>query len=167
MKQIIAPDRMKYIRGAKDKNTCVFCEALKKIDSQENLIVFRGENVFVILNLYPYTSGHLLILPFEHTAEFHNLSIECRNEMMETMNFAVKVLKNVYNPVGFNLGANLGSAAGAGIVDHLHFHVVPRWEGDANFISVIGKTKVLPQTLAESYKEISLNWQSLISKDSK
>jgi ATP adenylyltransferase len=164
MKQLITPKRMSYIRNPKDKSLCVFCEALKVGDSEENLIVHRGEYTFVILNLYPYTNGHLLILPIEHQADFNKVSDNVRIEIMKMMDIGVKVLKEVYNPDGHNLGANLGKEAGAGIAEHLHFHVVPRWQGDANFVSVIGETRVLPQTLEDSYKEISKAWKTIISQ---
>ncbi len=137
---------------------CVFCEALNREDGPENLIVFRGANSFVILNRFPYTSGHLMVLPFQHVDRLNKLSPEIRAEMMELANRATDVLQQVYSPEGFNLGANLGAAAGAGIEQHVHFHVVPRWDGDTNFMSTVGETRVLPEALEESWKQIQQAW---------
>lgn len=139
---------------------CVFCEALEMQDSAENLIVFRGEHSFVILNRFPYTSGHLMVLPYEHVDSLDALNAETRFEMIELVNKASTVLGDLYTPEGFNLGANLGSAAGAGIEQHVHLHVVPRWIGDTNFMSTVGETRVLPEALEESWRAIRKEWNN-------
>lgn len=137
---------------------CVFCEALGQTDSAENLIVARGEKAFVILNRFPYTSGHLMVLPFEHSDRLEKLDAMTRAEMMELVNQATQVLGEIYGPEGFNLGANLGSAAGAGIEEHVHLHVVPRWVGDTNFMSTVGETRVLPEAVEASWEAIYKAW---------
>lgn len=150
---------MSYIKSGKDtSNGCVFCHALEKEDGPDNLIVYRGEQSFVILNRYPYTSGHLMVLPFAHVARLDEVDAATRGEILELVNRATQVLEKVYKPEGFNLGANLGSAAGAGIEEHLHMHIVPRWVGDTNFMSTVGETRVIPEDLAESWVQISSAW---------
>jgi ATP adenylyltransferase len=139
-------------------DNCVFCDALKNEDGPENLILFRGENSFVILNRFPYASGHLMVLPFKHEDRLNKLSSEIRAEIMELVNRATDVLQEVYSPEGFNLGANLGAASGAGIEQHVHFHIIPRWNGDTNFMSTVGETRVLPEALEDSWKQIQHIW---------
>ena len=159
MERIWSPWRMSYIKASNAKGSgCVFCHALEQEDGPENLIVHRGEQAFVILNRYPYTSGHLMVLPNKHVSRLDEVDAKTRGEMTELVNQATKVLEKVYAPEGFNLGANLGSAAGAGIEEHLHLHVVPRWVGDTNFMSTVGETRVLPEELTESWKQISAAW---------
>lgn len=153
----IYSDRKEYF--SRDKNgPCVFCVAQKKPDNLQNLIVYRGEYNFVILNLYPYTSGHIMVVPYEHTNNFEKLSSDQLSEMMMLIQKSIRVLIQLYCPQGFNVGLNLGDAGGAGIKDHLHAHIIPRWVGDANFITVIGKTRVLPESLEESYAKILETW---------
>ncbi len=137
---------------------CVFCNALRQQDGPENLIVTRGKLSFVILNLYPYTSGHLMILPLEHCPTLEDLSPETRSELMEQTACAMTVLRNVYNPQGFNVGINIGEAAGAGIIDHVHIHVIPRWAGDTNFLSTAGETRMIPESLEETYQRVQQAW---------
>lgn len=151
---------MKYFDRDKNSSVCAFCEAVKLTDGPENLIVHRGELAYVILNLYPYTSGHTLVVPYQHCSTLDGLSDMQRNEIMALCNQVVKVLREVYKPQGFNIGLNLGSAAGAGIAEHLHMHVVPRWGGDANFISVLGATRVLPENVHDSYARIKTAWDA-------
>jgi len=135
---------MKYIENHEKEEGCVFCNAQAKADSAENLIAFRGESAFVILNLYPYTSGHLMVVPFEHVATLEELEPATRAEMMELTSQCMTVLQKAYRPQGFNMGANIGVAAGAGVPGHVHIHIVPRWGGDTNFMSTLGETRVLP-----------------------
>ena len=149
---------MKYIEEEKNKQGCVFCEALSQPDGPNNLIVHRGQHAFVILNRYPYTSGHLMVLPFSHSPDLSDLDADAYPEMMEIMNKGTLVLRDIYQPQGFNLGANIGEAAGAGIEGHVHLHIVPRWSGDTNFMSSLGHTRVLPEELEETYKKVSAAW---------
>jgi len=159
MKYIWSPWRMEYIlRSRKEQKGCVFCQALTKVDGPENQIIYRGENVYAILNRYPYTSGHLMIVPFMHTDSLNQLSSATRSELMEFTNHAIDVLNIVYRPEGFNMGINIGKAAGAGIVAHIHIHIVPRWNGDTNFMSTTGSVRVLPETLEDTYYRIVKAW---------
>ena len=152
---------MKYVQGHHKTPGCVFCNELKGIDGPQNLIVFRGIGAFVILNRYPYTSGHLMIVPYLHAGTLDILEPPILSEMMELMTKSTRVLSEVYHPDGFNLGANIGRAAGAGISDHIHLHVVPRWVGDTNFMSVVGETRVLSELLEVTYRNVHLAWQAL------
>ena len=154
----IYSDRNEYFQRDKD-GPCAFCEALEKQDSFDNLIVYRGEYNFVILNLYPYTSGHIMVVPYEHTNRLEDLTSEQLCEMMTLIQKGIRVLIRLYCPQGFNVGVNLGDAGGAGIREHIHWHIIPRWVGDANFITVIVRTRVLPESLEESYQIILETWQ--------
>jgi ATP adenylyltransferase len=149
---------MKYIQEHHDYPECIFCHAAEADDDENNLIFYRGERVFMILNRFPYTSGHVMCVPFAHVNKLHDMSREARVEMMEMSNKAVDVLQKVYNPEGFNLGLNLGEMAGAGLADHLHMHIVPRWGGDTNFITSVGETRVLPESLNETYDRVKQAW---------
>ena len=151
------PWRMEYIRGEK-RNDCVFCTELRLLDGLENLIVYRGSLTFVILNRFPYTCGHLMVVPYVHKASLEELDVFTRSEIMENVVHALEVLKKEYQPQGFNMGFNIGEAAGAGVLDHVHFHVVPRWGGDTNFMSVLGDTRVLPESLGETFNRIKKTW---------
>jgi ATP adenylyltransferase len=149
---------MSYILENKNEEGCVFCQALEREDGRENLIVHRGQFSYVILNRYPYTSGHLMVIPLDHCATLEGLPAATRSEMMELVSRCVEVLKKEYQTQGFNVGANLGSAAGAGIPQHVHFHIVPRWLGDTNYMSAIGSTRVVPEALEVTYQRISKTW---------
>lgn len=149
---------MSYILENKNDESCVFCQVLEETDDYENLIVHRGHLAFVILNRYPYTSGHLMVVPLHHCDSLGGLRAETRNEMMELISHCVQVLTGEYHAQGFNVGANLGGAAGAGIPQHVHFHIVPRWQGDTNYMSAIGGTRVVPEALEETYKRIKNAW---------
>jgi len=149
---------MKYIQEHHDYEDCIFCLALDDEDGEENLIFHRGEHVYCILNRYPYTSGHIMVIPYAHQDCLQDLNAATRAEMMDLVTQAVEVLQAVYTPEGFNVGLNLGEVAGAGLADHLHMHIVPRWGGDTNFMSAIGQTRVLPETLSESYHRIKAAW---------
>ena len=150
---------MAYIEKDKEETACVFCSAQNKPDGAENLIVHRGQRAFVILNRYPYTSGHLMVVPNTHQPSLEDLDPDIRSEMMELATDCVRVLRKVYQPEGFNIGINLGVPAGAGIADHVHLHVVPRWMGDTNFMSSLGKTRVLPEMLEVTYGRVVGAWE--------
>jgi ATP adenylyltransferase len=154
--RIWAPWRLAYVKDAsKDiEEECIFCAKAAEEEDQSNLIVHRGERCFVILNLYPYTNGHLMVAPYEHIGRLQELSIETVTEMMQLAQSAMARLEEVYDPHGYNVGFNQGRVAGAGVEHHIHLHVVPRWGGDTNFMPVIADTKVMPQTLEQSYQAL-------------
>ena len=158
MKHIWSPWRLKYMSGTAKKAGCVFCEALQKEDGPENLIITRSKFTFVILNLYPYANGHLMVLPLEHCATLEELSPETRFDIMEQTSLAITVLNAVYQPEGFNIGINIGEAAGAGIADHIHVHVIPRWNGDANFLSTVGETRMIAESLSDTCLRVRQAW---------
>ncbi len=133
---------------------CVFCSAIASQDGPENLIVWRGKYAFIILNLYPYTSGHAMVVPYEHINTIEELPQETRAEMMELIAALMKSLRAIYHPDAFNFGANIGAAAGAGIAEHVHLHVVPRWNGDTNFMSTVAKVRVIPETPEETHRKL-------------
>jgi ATP adenylyltransferase len=161
MENLWSPWRMKYVTDADNPGVCVFCEAPAQQDGANNLIVHRGEQVYAILNRYPYTSGHLMVVPMHHSGKLEDLSTEARAEMMELISRCVQVLTDEYQAQGFNVGANLGAAAGAGIPQHVHFHIVPRWQGDTNYMSSIAGIRVVPEALEKSYQRISQAWEKL------
>jgi ATP adenylyltransferase len=160
MNRLWSPWRMKYIENSEQEEGCVFCNAQAKEDSEANLIAFRGQRAFVILNLYPYTSGHLMVIPFEHVATFEELTSATRSEMMELTSQCMLVLRKTYHPQGFNMGANIGEAAGAGVPGHVHIHIVPRWGGDTNFMSTLGETRVLPESIEVTYRRVREGFSS-------
>lgn len=150
MDRLWTPWRLEYVTAASDLVPgCVFCEALGK-DHDTALIVFQGASCFVILNLYPYNNGHLMVVPRRHVGRLADLSSEEAIEMMSLTRAVEMALHELYQPHGFNMGLNLGKSAGAGVLDHLHMHVVPRWHGDTNFMTVVGETRVLPEELAHT-----------------
>jgi ATP adenylyltransferase len=154
--RIWAPWRLAYVKDAsKDsEEECIFCAKPAANADEENLIVHRGEHSFVILNLYPYTNGHLMVSPYEHIGRIQELPAETVAEMMSLSQLAMTRLEDVYSPHGYNVGFNQGRVAGAGVEHHIHMHVVPRWGGDTNFMPVIADTKVMPQTLEQSYEAL-------------
>ena len=156
------PHRMVYI-GGQDKpadatsEQCPFCRAQQGSD-EDGLIVARGRTVFAILNLYPYNAGHLMLLPYRHVSDYTELTADEQDELATWTRTAIETLRAVYQPGGFNLGTNLGVAAGAGIAAHLHHHVVPRWAGDANFLPIVGHTKAVPELLADTRARLAAAW---------
>jgi ATP adenylyltransferase len=149
---------MEYIQTPKSSEGCIFCEGLKLEDGPENLIVDRGSKAFVMLNRFPYTSGHLMVVPYEHKPSLELLEPDSRQEIMELSARAIRVLNKLYTPQGYNLGMNIGNAAGAGVTEHVHLHVVPRWVGDTNFMSSLSQTRVLPELLEETYRRVKVAW---------
>jgi ATP adenylyltransferase len=154
MEHIWSPWRYKYIASAGRAEGCVFCRIEQEHRDAENYLVHRSELNFVILNLYPYTSGHLMIVPYQHEASLAAVDQATTTEMIELAKRAQTALEAEYRPDGFNIGMNLGRSAGAGVADHLHLHVVPRWSGDANFVSIVGETRVLPEELATTHQKL-------------
>jgi len=150
---------MSYIQNPHKPEACIFCTLPEIADSPENLIVFRGEFVYAMLNRYPYTSGHLMIVPYAHQPSLDGLDPATRAEIMEVTTQGVDALQSEYRPQGFNLGINLGEASGAGIAHHVHLHIVPRWNGDTNFMSTVGSTRVLPEALEVTYWRIHKAWK--------
>lgn len=160
MDHLWSPWRMKYIQKHEHIPGCIFCTALDLPDGPGNLILARGAAAFVMLNRYPYASGHLMVVPFEHESTFELLEPTVRAEIIELLARAMGVLRAVYNPEGFNVGANIGAAAGAGVAEHVHFHVVPRWGGDVNFMTALAQTRVLPEALEDTYARLLARWNS-------
>lgn len=154
MDRLWSPWRYQYITGTKKETGCVFCRLPSENQDQTNFILHRGNNCYIVLNIYPYMGGHLLIIPFIHTASLDELPKSISDEIMDLTKLCQSALKKEYNPQGFNLGMNLGQAAGAGVAEHLHMHILPRWFGDINFTTVIGETRVLPETLENTYQRL-------------
>jgi ATP adenylyltransferase len=150
---------MEYISNSTKVEGCVFCVMQELQDSAQNLIAHRGRHSFVILNRYPYTSGHLMVVPFGHVSTLEELDPDTRAEMMELTARCMTVLRQLYNPQGFNMGANIGEAAGAGVKDHVHIHIVPRWAGDTNFMSTVGDARVLPESLEVTYGRVKKSFE--------
>ena len=151
MERIWAPWRIEYILSEKSDG-CILCEKPREDKDVENYLLYRGEKNFILLNSYPYNPGHLLVAPYRHIANLEELTAEERNEHFELVSRSIKVLREVFNPGGFNIGANIGKVAGAGIDDHFHSHIVPRWQGDTNYVPVLSDVRVVPQALAETYQ---------------
>jgi ATP adenylyltransferase len=156
-RQLWAPWRLEYVGSADEQEGCLFCLAAAG-DDVERLVVHRGERAIVLLNKFPYSSGHLMVAPVRHLGDFGELSAEEALEIHRLASAAIAVLKAEYGPDGYNLGWNLGRVAGAGVVDHVHLHVVPRWRGDTNFMPVLADVKVLPEHLDESRRRLSESW---------
>lgn len=151
---------MEYIENNNKEEGCVFCKAQAMEDGAENLIAYRGKFSYVILNRFPYTSGHLMVIPTGHKPNLEELDPDTRAEMMELTSLCTTILKNIYRPQGFNVGMNIGEAAGAGVLGHVHIHIVPRWKGDTNFMSAVGATRVLPEALEDTYQRIKNGFQT-------
>lgn len=161
MEHLYTPWRMAYIRGEKKPvQGCVFCNLAAAPEANQQVISY-GQHVFVTLNIYPYNNGHLMVVPYEHVASQEQLATEALTDLMLTVNRCLAALRKAYNPPAFNLGANLGAAAGAGIAEHYHFHIVPRWPGDANFMTVVGNTRVIPDSLENTYRDLRAAWSEL------
>jgi ATP adenylyltransferase len=160
MDHLWSPWRYKYIATADQQEGCVLCRINQEHKDDENYVVHRARLNFIILNLFPYTSGHLMIVPYDHKPMLADVDEATTTEMIELAKDAQTALEEEYHPDGFNIGMNLGRSAGAGIADHLHLHVVPRWSGDANFVSVVGETRVLPEDLSSTFGKLKRRFDS-------
>jgi len=162
MERIFAPWRIRYVLATKPKD-CVFCSAVRG-DEREMLVVYKAESSFVIMNRHPYNPGHVMVCPKRHVPSTEDLSDDELLEIMRLLNLSMKAIRLSMNPDGFNLGVNLGKVAGAGIADHLHFHVVPRWSGDTSFMPVLADVQIIPEALEESYEKIRRAFESVVQK---
>lgn len=163
MDYLWTPWRYQYIADASKDDRCIFCEAIAANDDAKMLVVFRGAKNYVILNRYPYTSGHVMVVPYAHVADLAAADTEVLSEMMQLAQRVKVALEKSYHPQGYNLGMNLGRAAGAGVLGHLHLHVLPRWSGDSNFMTVVGETRVEPEDLTTTYEKL----RSALSQESR
>ena len=154
MDYLWTPWRYAYVTAAKKISGCVFCDLPKEGDDAKVRIVYRSQNCYIVLNTYPYTPGHVMIVPFAHLDELQKVPAAAANEMMELAQRMERVLRVLYSPDGINMGLNIGKAAGAGVAGHIHMHVLPRWVADSNFVSVIGETRILPESLEMTYERI-------------
>jgi ATP adenylyltransferase len=159
VKQLWAPWRLEYVSRADEQDGCLFCRAAEG-DDEEGLIVHRGREAFVLLNRFPYASGHLMVAPYRHSGDFSELTEEETVEIHRLASEGIGALAQLYSPQGYNLGWNLGRVAGAGVVDHVHLHVVPRWLGDTNFMPVLADLKVIPEHLLETRRKLAEAWPS-------
>lgn len=156
MDRLWAPWRMPYITSIdKGDEGCIFCNKPKEENDEKNLILYRSTHCFVILNLFPYNTGHLMVVPYTHVCDLKSLNREEKTNLMEMVEASLAVLESVLHPEGFNVGLNLGRVSGAGIDQHLHMHIVPRWNGDTNFMPILGHTKVISESLQETRKHLS------------
>ncbi|HSL66944.1 MAG TPA: HIT domain-containing protein [Actinomycetota bacterium] len=160
MERLWSPWRMEYIEAAKgEPGGCIFCDLPAKGDDAATLILARGVRGFVLMNSFPYNPGHLMVAPFRHTGDFEDLHGDELSDLDGLLKRSLRALREEMEPQGFNIGTNLGRVAGAGIPDHLHWHVVPRWNGDTNFMPVVGQTRVLPELLEETYRKLAPRFQ--------
>ena len=153
MKHLWSPWRLEYLTEPRAEG-CVFCNAAEGDDDRENLVLLRGEQAFLILNRFPYNNGHFMVVPYTHVPSLEDLDVTVLTEMMQLLNRGLAALRAIMFPDGFNVGANLGQVAGAGIEDHVHLHAVPRWAGDTNFMPVLGEMRVVPQTWMQTYDDL-------------
>lgn len=153
MERLWAPWRMEYLVGEHVKG-CIFCEKPAEENDRANYLLHRGEHAYILMNIYPYSNGHLMVAPYAHVAQLVDLDEAVRMEIMELTTLCTRLLAHTSHPTGFNLGANMGKAAGAGFEGHFHMHIVPRWLGDTNFMPVVGHTRVIPESLDETYKRL-------------
>jgi ATP adenylyltransferase len=163
MKSLYSPWRSLYIqsfRGKKKSNKCLFCTIVKERNDKKNLIVWRGKTCFVVMNKFPYNNGHLMVVPYQHVSSIDKLLDSTNREVMQTVARCTQLLKKCSKPDGFNFGANLGRAAGAGIDTHVHFHLVPRWIGDTNFMPVLSDTKIVSEDIKKNWQKLKLLFDS-------
>ena len=166
MKRLWAPWRMEYILGEKPSG-CIFCKKPESDKDGKNFILHRAKHCYVIMNVYPYNNGHLMVIPYRHLDDMEALPDAVLKEMITVTKSCCSILRECMAPQGFNIGANVGEAAGAGISEHVHFHIVPRWRGDVNYMSVIDDVRVLPQALKDTYKQLLPHFKKLADKAGK
>lgn len=154
MDRLWAPWRLHYVKSSKKNKGCIFCLKPKSKNDKKHYIISREKYTFSILNIYPYNNGHIMVAPYRHVKYLDNLRPDETLELMELVNSSIKLLKKVLKPDGFNIGINIGRSAGAGYAKHIHVHIVPRWEGDVNFMSITAKTKVIPEALDDLYTRL-------------
>jgi ATP adenylyltransferase len=154
MQQLFTPWRFQYVSTAATETGCIFCSALENQGSGESLIIHRATLNFVILNRFPYSNGHLMIAPYTHIANPADVEPEIAEEMVRLMQHTIKALREIYHPDGFNVGMNLGKSAGAGVQDHYHLHVLPRWNGDTNFMATLAETRIIPEDFATTIAKL-------------
>ncbi len=166
--QLWAPWRLKYIEAAGKSSGCIFCSFAEQDASHDaaNLVVYRGETAYMILNAYPYSNGHLMVIPYRHTATLEDYADAEMLEIMRLTRLGTRLLNMTFYPDACNLGVNMGRAAGAGIPDHLHWHIVPRWNGDTNFMTVLGEVRVIPESLEVVYERLTANLSSALAAES-
>jgi len=152
MKILWAPWRIKYILGRKEG--CIFCDKIKEDKDKENYVILRGKTAFAILNTFPYNNGHLMVAPYKHVPDFDGLEESELGELMALVKKCTQVLKKALKPEGFNIGANIGKISGAGVEGHIHIHVVPRWGGDTNFVYTVGDTRIIPESLDDTFNKL-------------
>lgn len=151
MQRLWAPWRMQYLKQANKTEGCFLCEKAASDQDSTNYVVYRGEYAYILLNAYPYSNGHLLVAPYQHAATLQELDDACLFECMKLIQKGTDLLTRAMHPEGFNIGFNIGKAAGAGVADHIHAHIVPRWVGDTNYLTVVGETRTIPEMLDETY----------------
>lgn len=155
MEYIFTPWREKYVKNVFKMKECIFCRAIKMENDSKAYILYRGVHNFVLLNKYPYTPGHLMIAPYNHLNSFEKASKESSDEIADLLKTCLKILRTCYNPQGFNAGMNIGHSAGAGVADHYHLHVIPRWTGDSNFMPLVGEAKLFIEDLDTTYSRLT------------
>lgn len=166
MDHLYSPWRMTYLTAEKAKANvdCVFCHKVPFVDEATDIsehVVARSKYVYVVLNKFPYNNGHVMVIPYQHVGSLENLQTEALTDLMVMVNHTLAALRKIYNPHGFNVGANLGGAAGAGIAEHVHMHIVPRWAGDTNYMTVVGATRIIPDVLEETCRKLREVWASV------
>jgi len=154
MEYILAPWRKNYVKNVSKMKGCIFCKALEMENDRQAYILYRGKYNFILLNRYPYTSGHLMIAPHKHSSSLDQAEKESTYEFIDLLKLCLQILKQKFDPQGFNTGMNIGQSAGAGIPDHYHIHVIPRWTGDSNFLPLVSQTKVIMQDLNQTYDQL-------------
>jgi ATP adenylyltransferase len=160
MKQLWSPWRMAYIERRDSGSGCLFCELQRAVPGEDSLVLHHGEQAFVVLNRYPYTNGHLMIVPRAHVPSLEDLEADVLTDVMLLAQRSLRALRRAYGAESFNVGANIGAAAGAGVADHVHLHVVPRWAGDTNFMATTAETRVIPEDLGQTFHRLDQAWRA-------